>query len=94
MHITASLLEDPLPNGNLKKGLVSQYFSDLKSSANNRKALIAFNESNFQLPENRKLPLIMVGPGTGVAPFRAFLQEKEALLTKSTSPNLISLKKP
>jgi sulfite reductase (NADPH) flavoprotein alpha-component len=58
------------------KGVCSTYLADI---ANENEAVKVFFMPNktFKVPEDDSLPMIMVGPGTGLAPFRAFLQERQ-----------------
>jgi len=58
------------------KGICSTYMADLVDDASEVKIFFSPNKS-FRVPEDDSLPMIMVGPGTGIAPFRAFLQERE-----------------
>ncbi|ORX34417.1 electron transporter [Kockovaella imperatae] len=51
------------------------------------KVPIHVRRSTFRLPTSPKVPVIMIGPGTGVAPFRGFIQERVALARKAKEKN-------
>ena len=59
-----------------RKGVSSTFLADRASGV--RVAIFQQPSKHFRLPEDDGMPVIMVGPGTGVAPFRAFLEEREA----------------
>ena len=71
-------------NGRRRYGVCSTFLAD---RVTRRKTLIPVfvAESHFGLPEDSTKDIIMVGPGTGVAPFRAFTQERVA--TQATGRN-------
>lgn len=58
-------------------GVCSTFLADVAEVGNTVKCYFSPNK-NFAVPEDDNLPIIMVGPGTGIAPFRAFLEEREA----------------
>lgn len=61
--------------GRERKGVCSTFLAERAADA----SIPVFpNPSKFRLPEDTDTPVIMVGPGTGIAPFRAFLQERKA----------------
>ncbi|MDD2759966.1 MAG: sulfite reductase subunit alpha [Methylomonas sp.] len=64
-------------HGRSHKGVCSTYLADLVTEHSDVKIFFTPNNS-FRVPNDDSLPMIMVGPGTGIAPFRAFLQEREA----------------
>ncbi|MES2708537.1 MAG: flavodoxin domain-containing protein [Verrucomicrobiota bacterium] len=60
-----------------RKGVTSTYLADLVQKGG--KVPVYVNENkNFRLPDSADTPIIMVGPGTGVAPFRAFVEHRGA----------------
>ncbi|MDQ0232055.1 assimilatory sulfite reductase (NADPH) flavoprotein subunit [Metabacillus malikii] len=63
-------------NGRERKGVCSIQAAERLQPGDTIPVYIQ-NNQNFKLPENPDTPIIMVGPGTGVAPFRSFMQERE-----------------
>jgi len=64
-------------NGRAGKGVTSTYLGD-RLQAGGAVGVYVHKASHFHLPSDDTVPLIMIGPGTGIAPFHAFLQEREA----------------
>jgi sulfite reductase (NADPH) flavoprotein alpha-component len=65
-------------HGKDRKGVASTLLNDRLKVGDKAKVYVHTNK-NFRLPEDPATPVIMVGPGTGVAPFRAFLEERSSL---------------
>ena len=62
-------------NGRMRKGVASSFLAERADEV--PVPVFPSNAKHFHLPENPDTPIIMVGPGTGIAPFRAYLQERQ-----------------
>jgi sulfite reductase (NADPH) flavoprotein alpha-component len=67
-------------HGRIRKGVASSFLAERADDA--PVPVFPSVAKHFHLPEDSDTPTIMVGPGTGVAPFRAYLQERKALGAK------------
>jgi sulfite reductase (NADPH) flavoprotein alpha-component len=77
VHLTVAAVRYET-HGRQRKGVCSTYLTDLVKSGDAVQVFVQPNK-NFRLPADGSTPIIMVGPGTGVAPFRAFVEHRAAL---------------
>ncbi|HHQ4572690.1 TPA: assimilatory sulfite reductase (NADPH) flavoprotein subunit [Aeromonas veronii] len=77
VHLTVGVVRYPQEDGTVRSGAASSYLADRLIEDGEVRVFVEHND-NFRLPQNPDTPVIMVGPGTGIAPFRAFMQEREA----------------
>ncbi|MGH7952338.1 MAG: sulfite reductase subunit alpha, partial [Limisphaerales bacterium] len=80
VHLTVSIVRYET-HGRARKGLASTFLAD-RVGAETPVPIFFQTAHGFRLPANGDTPVIMVGPGTGVAPFRAFLHERRAVGAK------------
>eukprot|EP01112_Ceratiomyxa_fruticulosa_P022617 TRINITY_DN8344_c0_g2_i1.p1 TRINITY_DN8344_c0_g2~~TRINITY_DN8344_c0_g2_i1.p1 ORF type:complete len:649 (-),score=168.84 TRINITY_DN8344_c0_g2_i1:136-2082(-) len=76
VSITVAVVRYTL-HGSKRVGVTSTFLSD-RVSEGERIPIFVNNNPDFRLPTDAQTPIVMVGPGTGLAPFRAFLQERDA----------------
>lgn len=76
VHLTVGLVEyDAFEKRHL--GGASGFLAERVEEGQEVRVFVESN-GNFRLPEDPQTPVIMIGPGTGIAPFRAFMQQREA----------------
>lgn len=89
IHITVSIHTRQTPSGRVVQGLCSNFIRDLLPGKSVAKIFV--RESSFRLPASVNTPIIMIGPGTGIAPMRALLQERKLQREKmgATGKNIL-----
>lgn len=75
VHLTVAAVRYE-SRGRPRYGVASTHLADLAEPGEQVEVFVRRNK-HFRLPDDPAAPVIMVGPGTGVAPFRAFMQERE-----------------
>ncbi len=77
VHITVAAVRYQA-HGRERKGVGSTFLAERIGEDMTVPVYIDHNP-NFKLPADASTPIIMIGPGTGIAPFRAFIEEREAM---------------
>jgi cytochrome P450 / NADPH-cytochrome P450 reductase len=76
--VTVAVVEGAASSGRgIYKGICSNYLAG-RRAGETINATVRETKAGFRLPDDASVPIIMIGPGTGLAPFRGFLQEREA----------------
>ena len=80
VHLTVATVRYE-SHGRLRKGVCSTFLAE-RVPVGGTVPIFFHVSKSFRLPENPDTPIIMVGPGTGIAPFRAFLEQRRVMGAK------------
>lgn len=73
VHITVAVLKQQRRDSSIYRGICSNHLAGIELNGTCR---VFCRHSTFRLPSDSKKPIILIGPGTGIAPMRALLQER------------------
>jgi cytochrome P450 / NADPH-cytochrome P450 reductase len=83
--VTVGVVEGPASSGRgVYKGICSNYLAS-RRAGETVQATVRETKAGFRLSDDASVPIVMIGPGTGLAPFRGFLQERAARKAKGAS---------
>jgi NADPH-dependent sulfite reductase flavoprotein alpha-component len=77
VQLTVSVVRYPGSDGGPRGGVASTFLADAADGT--RVPVFLQRSPHFRPPSESSIPMVMVGPGVGIAPFRGFLQERRAL---------------
>lgn len=90
IHLTVSVTQRISPSGATVEGLCSNFLKRLISTGS-QTCKVFVRESSFRLPKSLNTPVIMVGPGSGIAPMRALLQERKHQAAKQNNSEAVNV---
>jgi len=73
IHLTVAVTKEQRENGTFFEGVCSTHIAD----RTNPSLRVFVRPSTFRLPSSLETPVLMIGPGTGIAPMRALLQDRQ-----------------
>src|SRR5471032_775770 len=83
--VTVGVVEGPASSGRgIYRGICSNYLAS-RRAGETIQATVRETKAGFRLSDDASVPIVMIGPGTGLAPFRGFLQERAARKAKGAA---------
>lgn len=90
IHLTVSITERVSPSGIKVEGLCSNFLKRLIATGS-QSCKMFVRDSSFRLPKSLATPIVMIGPGSGIAPMRALLQERKYRAEKEGTKDVVNV---